>query len=126
MKKDNKLFNLVDNILTFTNSYFKQFATPEGKINYSESSVSDLTKILGEIFKLNNYIVENNLYQDNVNIVECLDKIEEYNDKIVITESNAKSLDVKKAINYWENIHNYGFKMAWLIAEDKEYYKEEE
>lgn len=124
--KDNKLFNLVDNILTFTNSYFKQFATPEGKINYSESSISDLTKILGEIFKLNNHIVENKLYEDNADIQECLSKIAEYNGKITISESNAKNLDVKKAVNYWENIHNYGFKMAWLIAEDREYYKEEE
>lgn len=124
--KDNKLFNLVDNILTYTNGYFKQFATPEGKINYSESSLSDLTKIIGEIFKLNNHIIENKLYEDNPEIQECLSKIAEYNGKIVITESNAKSLDVKKAVNYWENIHNYGFKMAWLIAEDKEYYKEEE
>ena len=126
MKKDNKLFNLVDNILTYTNSYFKQFATDEGKINYSESAISDLTKIIGEIFKLNNHIVENNLYQDNPEIQECLIKIAEYNGKITISESNAKNLDVKKAVNYWENIHNYGFKLAWLIAEDKEYYKEEE
>ena len=124
--KDNKLFNLVDNILTYTNGYFKQFATPEGKINYSESSISDLTKIIGEIFKLNNHVVENNLYQDNPEIQECLIKIAEYNGKITISESNAKNLDVKKAVNYWENIHNYGFKMAWLIAEDKEYYKEKE
>ena len=123
--KNNKLFNLVDNILVYTNSYFKQFLTSEGKINYSESSISDLTKILGEIFKLNNYIVENKLYEDNLEIKECLIEISKYNEKITITESNAKNLDIKKAINYWENIHNYGFKLAFLIAEDQKYYKEE-
>lgn len=125
MKKDNKLFNLVDNILGYTNSYIKQFANEEGKIVFSESSISDLTKIIGEVFKLNNYIVENNLYKDNEDIQGCLFSISEYHSKLLITESNAKSLDIKKAINYWENIHNYGFKLACIIAEDKKYYEEE-
>ena len=61
--KDNKLFNLVDNILTYTNGYFKQFATPEGKINYSESSISDLTKIIGEIFRFDIYYCYNCFYR---------------------------------------------------------------
>lgn len=125
MSKDNKLYTLVDNVIGYTNSYFKLFADKNGKISYSESSISDLSKIIKEIFKLNNYIVETEQYTDNMEVQDCLENINKYGNKLAITESNAKNLDVKKAVNYWENIHNYGFKLAFLIAEEKEYYKEE-
>ena len=58
--------------------------------------------------------------------MNCLGEISKLSNLIATNAENAKKLDIKKAIYYWENIHHYGFTLAFLIAEDKEYYKEEE
>lgn len=97
MKKNNNVFNYVDNIITWTDGYYKQFANDLGKIVYSESAISDLNKIVEEIVKLYNYIIENKIYTDNNEIQDILTNIYSYLSKIQINEQNAKKLDLKKS-----------------------------
>lgn len=116
---DQKYIDLMKKVITDSEELLAHNMDETGNIIIDKSTLKATTNIIQEGLLIYNYLVREELYKDNEAIQKLLVQIDTASQKLVITDENAKNLNMRDALISWTKIQGLLISLCLIVLNEE-------
>ena len=116
---ETKYIDLMKKVLTDSEELLAHNMDETGNIIIDKSTLKATTNIIQEGLLIYNYIVREGFYKDNKPIQDTLVQINKFADKVVISDENAKNLNMRDAMINWTKLQGLVISLCIMVLNEE-------
>lgn len=115
-----KAYQLSEKLIEQINNHSETYMTTDGKSVHSEDMINSLNNIIESGLVLYKYLQEHKYYEGIPTVTVDMIELSKLVDKMAITESNAKKLDMGNALQIWNQMKIIIAKLACDLLDHRD------